>query len=135
MFKWLAAYFSMIVFMLVVDVIWLSVIAKPIYQQGIGHLMAAKPNLLYIAIFYLVYVFGLLRFAIKPNRAWAGVKQTFFAGASVGLLVYASYDLTNLALLKDWPLDLALMDVAWGTLLSGITASVGKLVFDRFKDG
>ena len=135
MFKWLAAYFSMIVLMLVVDVIWLSVIAKPIYQQGIGHLMAAKPNLLFATLFYLVYVFGLLRFAIKPTRAWAGVKQTFFAGASVGLLVYASYDLTNLALLKDWPLDLALMDVAWGTLLSGITASVGKLVFDRFKDG
>ena len=135
MFKWLAAYFSMIVLMLVVDVIWLSVIAKPIYQQGIGHLMAAKPNLLFATLFYLVYVFGLLRFAIKPTRAWTGVKQTFFAGASVGLLVYASYDLTNLALLKDWPLDLALMDIVWGTLLSGITASVGKLVFDRFKDG
>lgn len=135
MSKWLATYVSMLIFMLVVDIIWLSVIAKPIYQQGIGHLMAAKPNLIFAALFYLVYVFGLLRFAIKPNRAWAGVKQTFFAGASVGLLVYASYDLTNLALLKDWPLDLALLDTAWGTLLSGITASVGKIVFDRFKGG
>ena len=135
MSKWLATYVSMLIFMLVVDIIWLSVIAKPIYQQGIGHLMAAKPNLIFAALFYLVYVFGLLRFAIKPNRAWAGVKQTFFAGASVGLLVYASYDLTNLALLKDWPLDLALLDTAWGTVLSGITASVGKIVFDRFKGG
>ena len=135
MSKWLITYVSMLIFMLVVDIIWLSVIAKPIYQQGIGHLMAAKPNLIFAALFYLVYVFGLLRFAIKPNRAWAGVKQTFFAGASVGLLVYASYDLTNLALLKDWPLDLALLDTAWGTLLSGITASVGKIVFDRFKGG
>ena len=135
MSKWLATYVSMLIFMLVVDIIWLSVIAKPIYQQGIGHLMAAKPNLIFAALFYLVYVFGLLRFAIKPNRAWAGVKQTFFAGASVGLFVYASYDLTNLALLKDWPLDLALLDTAWGTVLSGITASVGKIVFDRFKGG
>ena len=135
MSKWLVTYVSMLVFMLVVDIIWLSVIAKPIYQQGIGHLMAAKPNLIFAALFYLVYVFGLLRFAIKPNRAWAGVKQTFFAGASVGLLVYASYDLTNLALLKDWPLGLSLLDIAWGTLLSGICASVGKIVFDRFKGG
>ena len=135
MSKWLITYVSMLIFMLVVDIIWLSVIAKPIYQQGIGHLMAAKPNLIFAALFYLVYVFGLLRFAIKPNRAWAGVKQTFFAGASVGLLVYASYDLTNLALLKDWPLGLSLLDIAWGTLLSGISASVGKIVFDRFKGG
>lgn len=135
MSKWLATYVSMLIFVLVVDIIWLSVIAKPIYQQGIGHLMAAKPNLIFAALFYLVYVFGLLRFAIKPNRAWAGVKQTFFAGASVGLLIYASYDLTNLALLKDWPLGLSLLDIAWGTLLSGITASVGKIVFDRFKGG
>ena len=135
MFKWIAAYLGMIVFMFVVDLVWLSVIAKPIYQQGIGHLMAAKPNLIYAGLFYLVYVLGLLWFAVKPNRALPGIKRAFMAGATVGFLVYASYDLTNLSLLKDWPLGLSLMDISWGTLLSGITASVGKMIFNQFKVG
>ena len=135
MFKWIVAYLGMIVFMFVVDLVWLSVIAKPIYQQGIGHLMAAKPNLIYAGLFYLVYVLGLLWFAIKPNSALLGIKRVFMAGATVGFLVYTSYDLTNLSLLKDWPLGLSLMDISWGTLLSGITASVGKMIIDRFNVG
>ena len=135
MFKWIATYLGMIVFMFVIDLIWLSVVAKSIYQQGIGHLMAAEPNLIYAGLFYLVYVLGLLWFAIKPNRALPGIKRVFVAGATVGFLVYASYDLTNLSLLKDWPLGLSLMDITWGILLSGITASVGKIVFDRFNVG
>ena len=97
--------------------------------------MATEPNLIYAGLFYLVYVLGLLWFAIKPNRALLGIKRAFVAGATVGFLVYASYDLTNLSLLKDWPLGLSLMDITWGTLLSGITASVGKIVFDRFNVG
>ena len=135
MFKWIATYLGMIVFMFVIDLVWLSVIAKPVYQQGIGHLMAANPNLIYAGLFYLVYVLGLLWFVIKPNRALPGTKPAFLAGATVGFLVYASYDLTNLSLLKDWPLGLSLMDISWGILLSGITASVGKIVFDRFNVG
>ena len=135
MFKWIVAYLGMIVFMFVVDLVWLSVIAKPIYQQGIGHLMAAKPNLIYAGLFYLVYALGLLWFAIKPNSALLGIKRVFMAGATVGFLVYTSYDLTNLSLLKDWPLGLSLMDISWGTLLSGITASVGKMIIDRFNVG
>ncbi len=135
MFKWIATYLGMIVFMFVIDLIWLSVIAKPVYQQGIGHLMAAEPNLIYAGLFYLVYVLGLLWFAIKPNSALPGIKRVFVAGATVGFLVYASYDLTNLALLKDWPLGLSLMDISWGTLLSGISASVGKMIFDRLNVG
>lgn len=135
MFKWIAAYVGMIVLMFVVDLVWLSVIAKPIYQQGIGHLMALEPNLIYAGLFYLVYVLGLLWFAIKPNRLLPGIKRAFVAGATVGGLVYASYDLTNLSLLKDWPLGLSLMDISWGTVLSGITASLGKIIFDRFNAG
>ena len=135
MFKWIAAYLGMIVFMFVIDLIWLSVIAKSIYQQGIGHLTATEPNLIYAGLFYLVYVLGLLWFAIKPNRMLPGIKCAFVAGATVGFLVYASYDLTNLALLKDWPLGLSLIDITWGTILSGISASVGKMILNRFNVG
>ena len=132
MFKFLPAYFGTIIVMFVLDIIWLSVLAKPIYQQGIGHLMAAQPNLLFAALFYAVFVFGLIWFAVAPNVHVAGIKGTFIAAAISGFFVYASYDLTNLALLKDWPLRLSLIDIAWGTLLSGISASAGKFMFDRF---
>lgn len=130
--KFLPAYLAMLVVMLVVDIIWLSVLAEPIYQQGIGHLMAAQPNLIYAGLFYLLYVLGLMWFALLPNRHHRGLKSTFLAAAIFGFFVYASYDLTNLALLKNWPLSLSLLDIAWGTLLSAVSASAGKIVFDRF---
>ena len=135
MFKWIASYIGMIVFMFVIDLVWLSVVSKSIYQQGIGHLMAAEPNLIYAGLFYFVYVLGLLWFAIRPNCTLLGIKRVVVAGATIGFLVYASYDLTNLALLKDWPLGLSLIDISWGTLLSSISASVGKKIFDRFNVG
>ncbi len=128
--KLIPAYFASILMMFILDLIWLSQLAKPLYTQGIGHLMAAEPNLLYAALFYLVFVFGLMWYAVKPNLQTKGVKPTFLAGATFGFFIYASYDLTNLALLKDWPLAMSMMDLTWGTLLSGVTASVGKCVFD-----
>ena len=118
--------------MFVLDIIWLSLLAKPMYQQGIGHLMADQPNLIFAAIFYMVFVFGLMWFAVAPNRHAKDLKSTFITAAIFGFFVYASYDLTNLALLKNWPLPLSIIDITWGTLLSGVSASAGKLVFNRF---
>ena len=132
MLKFLPAYIVTMLVMFVLDIIWLSMLAKPMYQQGIGHLMAAQPNLLFAALFYLVFVLGLVWFAVAPNRHVKSLKSTFIAAAIFGFFVYASYDLTNLALLKDWPLRLSLIDITWGTLLSGVSASIGKLVFNRF---
>jgi uncharacterized membrane protein len=128
--KLIPAYFSSMIVMFLLDLIWLSQLAKPIYAHGIGHLMAVEPNLLYAALFYLVFVFGLVWYAVKPNMQTRGIKSTFLAGAMFGFFIYASYDLTNLALLKDWPLGMSLIDMTWGTLLSGVSASTGKVVFD-----
>ena len=121
-----------IIVMFVLDIIWLSMLAKPLYQQGIGHLMSNQPNLLFAALFYMVFVFGLIWFALKPNHQDKGLKSTFIAAVIFGFFVYASYDLTNLALLKDWPLKLSVIDIAWGTLLSGISALAGKVAFNQF---
>jgi uncharacterized membrane protein len=129
--KFLPAYIATIIAMFVLDLIWLSQLAKPLYNRGIGHLMAAEPKLGYAALFYLVFVFGLMWFAVRPNRAANGLKSAIVAGAVFGFFVYASYDLTNLTLLKDWPLDLSIIDMTWGTLLSGTCAAVGKFVFDK----
>lgn len=129
--KYIPAYFASMFAMFVLDLIWLSQIAKPMYANGIGHLMSAEPKLQYAAIFYCVYVFGLMWYALRPNNQTKGVKKTFLAGALFGFFVYASYDFTNLALLKDWPLGMSLIDLAWGISLSGVTAAIGKLAFDR----
>ena len=131
MVKYLPAYITAIIFMFIVDLIWLSQIAQPLYQDGIGHLMAATPKLAFAAIFYLVFVLGLMWFAVRPNAQIKSLKPTFIAGALFGFFVYASYDLTNLALLKDWPLKLSIIDMTWGTLLSGTCALVAKLVFTK----
>ena len=131
MLKYLPAYIATIIFMFIVDLIWLSQIAQPLYQAGIGHLMAATPKLGYAALFYLVFVFGLMWFAVRSSAQIKSVKSTFVAGALFGFFVYASYDLTNLALLKDWPLKLSIIDMTWGTLLSGTCATVAKLVFNK----
>lgn len=129
--KLLPAYITIIVVMFVLDILWLSILAEPLYQAGIGHLMAAKPNLMFASLFYLVYSFGLMRSAVIPNTAMKGIKSTFVAGAIFGFFIYASYDLTNLALLKDWPLSLSMIDITWGTLLSGISASASKVVLNK----
>jgi uncharacterized membrane protein len=129
--KFLPAYLTIIVVMFVLDIIWLSMIAQPLYQQGIGHLMADEPNFLFAGMFYLVYAAGLIWFALMPNRHHRGLKNTFATAAAFGFFVYASYDLTNLALLKDWSLSLSIIDVTWGALLSGVSAAFGKWVFNR----
>lgn len=131
MLKFLPAYIAAIITMFVLDLIWLSQLAKPLYSRGIGHLMAAQPKLGFAALFYLVFVFGLMWFALRPNMLIKGIKSTFIAGGVFGFFVYASYDLTNLALLKNWPLDLSLIDMTWGTFLSGVCAAVAKFVYDK----
>lgn len=131
MLKFLPAYIATIIVMFVLDLIWLSQLAQPLYKAGIGHLMAEAPKLGFAALFYLVFVFGLLWFALQPNVAMRGVKSAFIAGATFGFFIYASYDLTNLALLKDWPLKLSLIDITWGTFLSGTCAAFGKFIFDK----
>lgn len=130
MTRYVAAYASTLVVMVVIDLIWLGVVARPIYQRGIGHLMAENANLPFAAVFYLMYTFGLVYLGLAPNAATAGVKSAFLAGAALGFFAYATYDLTNLAVLRGWPIWLAALDMAWGTLISGLSTAAGKAAFD-----
>jgi uncharacterized membrane protein len=130
--KLLVTYLSTAAVMVLSDLVWLGLIAKPMYQQGIGHLMAEKPKMAAAISFYLLFPMGLMVFAILPEAADGRWQQTAVCGALFGFFAYATYDLTNLATLKNYPLKLALIDIIWGTLVSGISASAGKLVFTRF---
>ena len=101
-----------------IDLVWLSFIAKNFYAKQIGYLMAKNPNLFAAFIFYLIFIAGLVFFVITPaldKKMWM---QALFAGAFFGLVTYATYDLTNLATVKDWPLIVTIIDLIWGMFVS-----------------
>lgn len=114
--------------MLLLDVLWIGFIAKPLYQQGIGHLMADKPNLAIAALFYVVYAAGLMWFVVEPYANAAGVGKVVLTAALFGFFAYATYDLTNWATLKDWPASVAIADMLWGSLASAAAATTGYYV-------
>jgi uncharacterized membrane protein len=132
MTRYLAAYASTLLVMVLVDLVWLGILVRPLYQRGIGHLMAEQANLPFAGLFYLMYTFGIVYLGIAPNASVPGVKAVFFAGAALGLFAYATYDLTNLAVLRGWPVWLAVIDMAWGTLITAVSAAAGKFAYDRF---
>jgi uncharacterized membrane protein len=127
MTRYLAAFGGAGLSMLVLDMIWLGFIAKPLYQEGIGHLMAPNPNVAVAALFYIVYAAGLVFFAVVPGARSPGWSATLGLGAFFGLVAYATYDLSNLATLRGWPPGLAAIDIAWGTVISAAAASCGRL--------
>lgn len=131
MINFAAAYAATALVLLVVDLVWLGVVAKGLYRRGIGHLMAEQPNLAAAALFYVIFVAGLMAFAVLPHAATPGWKRTALSAALFGFVAYATYDLTNLATLKNWPAGLVAIDMAWGTLVSVLSAVAGKLVLDR----
>ncbi len=122
----LGTYAAVFLTMLVLDALWLGVVAKSIYADGMGALMSSSPNLWAAAAFYLLFPVGLLVFAVLP-QADSLVWKAALMGALFGFFAYSTYDLTNLAVIKDWPLGLTFVDMAWGSMVSAIAATAGKL--------
>lgn len=111
-----------------IDAVWLGFIAKDLYAKNIGFLMRTPPNWTAAVIFYLLFIAGLVYFAIMPSKSMDGMLQIFMVGAFFGLVTYATYDLTNLATLKDWPINLTIIDLAWGAFISGTTTLVTHMI-------
>ena len=111
------------VVMVGLDLLWLGVVAKPMYQQGIGHLMADKPNVPVAMLFYALFGLGLVVFAVLPAGPAPGWGKTVGMAALFGFFAYATYDLTNLATLKDWPLLVTVVDLAWGATLAACVST------------
>lgn len=135
MTRYLAAYAATAIVMVALDLLWLGVIARSVYQQGIGHLMAEQPNIPVAVLFYAVFALGLMFFAVAPFGVGAGWSRTIVAAALFGFFAYATYDLTNLATLRNWPVGVSLLDMAWGTVVSVASAAAGKVALDRFTTG
>ena len=115
-------YISTLVAFLGIDAIWLTTVAPKFYQSNIGHLMAEKPNLIAALVFYLLFIVGVLVLVTVPALKEDSVKKLLINAALFGMLTYATYDLTNLATLKDWPMIVTVVDIIWGTTLSTVTA-------------
>ena len=109
------------------DYLWLSNTSGPIYHRALGAVMAENPNMTAAVAFYLIYILGIMIFAVRPARASGDWRTAAVFGALFGFFAYATYDLTNLATLKVWSLKVSLIDMAWGTLLTGLTASMAAL--------
>jgi len=117
---------------LAIDMVWLVFIARNFYAKHIGYLMAKNPNLLAALIFYLIFIAGLIVFVITPaldKKMWT---QALLAGAFFGLVSYATYDLTNLATIKDWPLIITIVDLIWGMVLSASVSTITYLIAHKF---
>ena len=124
----IAVYLATLLVFTAVDFVWLGFVAHGYYRSQIGHLLAGDVNLPAAAAFYLIYALGLVIFAVQPAVAGGGVSKALMLGAMFGFFCYATYDLTNLATLKNWTLPVSLVDMAWGAVLSGIAAAVGAWV-------
>ena len=133
-FTWAGArnYAIALVIFLAIDMMWLTLIAKSLYAQHLGYLMAPKAKLLVAFLFYLLFVVGLQFFVLNPALASGSWRTALFAGMFFGLVTYATYDLTNLATVKDWPVLITAIDLVWGSFVSGITALLSFLVIKRF---
>ncbi|MDP2032205.1 MAG: DUF2177 family protein [Polaromonas sp.] len=121
----LIAYAAALVFFLAADMFWLGLLMPDQYQAWIGPLMRQQPLLLPAVVFYLLYPAGLVVFAIRPALERPGWGRAAALGAFFGLLAYGTYDLSNLATLKNWPVQLTLVDMVWGAALSCGSALAG----------
>lgn len=107
-----------------IDMLWLGVFAKNFYQNALRPLLSDSVNWPAAIIFYLIFIAGVIIFAVLPAIEKESLKHALIYGAIFGFIAYATYDLTNYSTLKDWPLSVTLVDMVWGAVLSGSVAGI-----------
>jgi len=112
----------------IIDLIWLGVVAKSFYQKNLKYILSPNVNWTAAIIFYLIYIAGILIFAVLPGVAKDSLRHAAVWGALFGFFTYATYDLTNLALLKDWPIIIVFVDILWGVVLCSTVATLSFFV-------
>ena len=109
---------------LVIDLVWLGFVARSFYQTHLGHLMRANVNWVAAIVFYLVFVAGIRVFVVWPAIERESLARALSLGAFFGLVTYAAYDLTSLAVMEGFPLKIALVDLAWGAVLCASVSAI-----------
>lgn len=129
--KYVTAYMATAATFLVVDLVWLGLIARSFYREQLGALMLEQINVPAAILFYALYVVGIVIFAVSPALQAHSWRTAILFGALFGFFAYATYDLTNLATLRGWPIALVVVDIAWGTFLTAVSATAGFLITQR----
>lgn len=122
------AYAITLIMFLGLDFLWLGIVARGFYASQLGGLMRDSINYLVAGMFYLAYVAGIVFFAVGPALAEGGWRKAALNGALLGLLAYGTYDMTNMATLKNWPITVSLVDMVWGGVVTGLSAVLGFLL-------
>jgi uncharacterized membrane protein len=135
--KYIGLYLATLAVFLALDMVWLGLVAQPFYQSQLGYLISPSPNLLAAGIFYLLFIAGILVFVILPGLKESSTAKILLRAGFFGLVTYATYDLTNLATIKDWPIVITLVDLAWGMILSmavgAMAWGIGRRIFRNSK--
>ena len=126
-FYYLKLYLATLIAFFAIDILWLGLLARRFYDKYLGFLISDKPIWSAAILFYLLFVAGLLVFVILPGLQIGSAKRVLLLGALFGLIAYGTYDLTNLALVKDWPWIVTVIDMCWGSVLGAIVSYVGFL--------
>lgn len=122
---YLKLYAATLVSFLAIDMVWLGLVARTFYSNSLGFILSSSTNWLAAVVFYLLFVVGILVFVIVPGLEKKSLKTTLPRAALFGLIAYGTYDLTNLATIKDWPLLVTVIDMAWGTFLTICVSYLG----------
>lgn len=117
---------------LALDFVWLSSMSNLFYRPKLGALLADQPNFVAAVAFYLLYVAGILYFAVLPSVSGGNWASAALAGALLGLFAYATYDLTNMATLRGWSVTITIVDIVWGMIVTGAAAAAGYLAITAF---
>ena len=125
---YLKLYFLTAPVFFIIDLIWLGIVAKGFYQKHLEFILSPRVNWTAAIIFYLIYIAGILIFAVVPAVAKDSLRQAAGWGALFGFFTYATYDLTNLALLKNWPLNIVFVDILWGVVLCSTVATLSFVI-------
>lgn len=126
--QFIVAYLVTAVVFLVIDYIWLGIVMKDYFQSQLSHLMASEVNFTVAALFYLVFAAGVVLFCVMPAFEAGSWVKAALLGAALGFLAYGTYDVTNMATLKDWPVMMSVIDITWGTALTAVSATAGYFV-------
>jgi len=125
MTRLLIAYAGTLVAFALLDLAWLGYVARRFYQSQVGTLLRAPPRWGAAALLYVGYAAGVTGFVVAPALDAGSLQQAWLAGAALGLVVYGTYDLTNLAVLRGWTTAAAIVDIAWGTVVTAASAAAG----------
>jgi uncharacterized membrane protein len=127
---YLKQYIIAFIVFFIIDLFWLGIVAKNLYREHLGFLLSPSPNWLAAMAFYLLYIVGIIFFVVNPAIEKGSWRYALFAGIFFGFITYATYDLTNLATIKNWPLKITIIDLIWGSSLGGSVSWITYSIFN-----